>query len=324
MSDLVFKGRGPIPGYTHPPDSPIDDPAGYRAGAGLVSAVQVALHLGRPLLVTGEPGTGKTQLAYRIAAENRLGEVLRFDTKSTSQAQDLFYTVDTVRQFATAQLDATAGRPITPVETFITWQALGTAILRSLPAAGGDPRLQAAAAPEPQRSVVLIDEVDKASRDFPNDLLNQIERFEFRLHELDLMLRADPRLRPVVVITSNSEKQLPDAFLRRCVFHHIEFPQDSDEVEAILAQRLARVPLQGRARQELLGLFLKLRSEPGFSRKPSTSELLDWLRALAFHGVDADRPLKGQAPVLRAAAGSLFKTSEDQAELQRLLNQSFN
>lgn len=306
-----FVGRGAIPGAAAPSD-PLKDPAGYRAGDDLVRAVNVALALRMPLLVTGDPGTGKTQLAYRMAAELGLGPVLRFDTKSASQAQDLFYQFDSVRQFAQAQLDASAGRVMAAPQDFVRWQALGQAILRTL-----DPDALAAQLGAAHRhaaavqSLVLIDEIDKAPRDFPNDLLNQIENREFHLPELGAHFQAAEALAPVVVITSNSERQLPEAFLRRCVYHHIEFPKDMAELQNILGARLARLPLGGQALQDAVALFFRIREDRGFSRAPSTSELLDWLRALASAGLQDALPLAGQTVPLRAAIGSLFKTRED-------------
>jgi len=308
---LRFVGQGPIPGARVHPD-PLKDPAGYRAGDDLVRAVEVALALGMPLLVTGDPGTGKTQLAYRMAAEFGIDEVLRFDTKSSSQAPELFYQFDAIRRFAQAQLDATAGREPMPARQFVRWQALGTAILRTRDAAWMRSKLGSAEGHVgPTRSVVLIDEIDKAPRDFPNDLLNQIENREFYVPELDQTFDADPAFAPVVVITSNSEKQLPEAFLRRCVYHHIEFPKDHGELQQILGARLQRLTLPTKVQQDAVNLFFAVREDKRFSRAPSTSELLDWLRALAIAKIDPDRPLRQQPAALSAAASALFKTRED-------------
>lgn len=310
-----FKGRGDIAGYQPTEDelkTPLRNPNGYRAGEDLARAVNVALALDMPLLVTGEPGTGKTQLAYRMAAELGLGAVLRFDTKSSSQASELFYQFDSIRQFAQSQLNAAAQKPLPESREFLRIQALGGAILRTLdpvevarrigPLPGHD---------RPIRTLVLIDEVDKAPRDFPNDLLNQIENLEFTVHELGERFKADRAHAPVIVITSNSEKQLPEPFLRRCVYHHIEFPRDKVELEEILGARLSRMELEGVAFEELIKWFFKLRDDPGLTKKPSTSELLDWMRVLAQAGLDRSRSINDQRPVLRACIGSLLKTRED-------------
>jgi MoxR-like ATPase len=215
-----FRGEGPIPGHVHRGD-PLRDPAGYRAGPELANAVNVALALNMPLLVTGEPGTGKTQLAFRIAAELGLGAVLRFDTKSSAQAHELFYHFDTVRQFAQSQLNALRQQEMPAPAGFLRLNALGQAIVRTLPPAevmarlgpgfaaaqgdgqgGGDGDGEGAgsgggdaSAAQPQRSLVLIDEIDKAPRDFPNDLLNQIEDMAFAIPELGVQFRAPRRRR---------------------------------------------------------------------------------------------------------------------------------
>lgn len=310
-----FKGHGDISGYQPGSEdlaNPLRNPNGYRASIDLARAVNVALALDMPLLVTGEPGTGKTQLAYRMAAELGLGALLRFDTKSSSQAAELFYQFDSIRQFAQSQLNAAAGKALPQARDFLRIQALGSAILRTLEPA--DVARRVGALPghaRPVRTLVLIDEVDKAPRDFPNDLLNQIENLEFSVHELGEHFKADRAHAPVIVITSNSEKQLPEPFLRRCVYHHIEFPKDAQELEAILAARLSRLHVQGKAHGELLRWFFRLREDLALSKKPSTSELLDWLRVLAQAGLEPARGIEQQRDVLHACLGSLLKTRED-------------
>ena len=311
-----FRGHGPISSTERNPlltdVDPLRDPQGYRAGPDLANAVNVALALQMPLLVTGEPGTGKTQLAYRLAAELGKQEVLRFDTKSSSQANELFYQFDTVRQFAQSQLNAASGKPLPAAHEFLRIAAMGHAILRTL-----DPKEVAAklgsspAHAAPVASVVMIDEIDKAPRDFPNDLLNQIENLEFTIPELGCSFKARREFAPIVIITSNSEKQLPEPFLRRCVYHNIEFPSDQAEIEAILGARLQRLQLGGVAYKEALEFFFKLRAHTALAKKPSTSELLDWLQALTKAGFVMDRRFAEQRPVLEACIGTLLKTAED-------------
>lgn len=316
MTFEIFRGHGPIEGSSSNPllagVNPLRDPQGYRAGSDLTSAVNMAMALQMPLLVTGEPGTGKTQLAYRLAAELGKSEVLRFDTKSSSQANELFYQFDNVRQFAQSQLNAAAGKLLPEPREFLHLAAMGHAILRTLDPDLVEERLgQSMRHAEPTSSVVIIDEIDKAPRDFPNDLLNQIENLEFFIPELGYTFTADHAFSPIVIITSNSEKQLPEAFLRRCVYHNIEFPNDQTEIEAILGARLQRLQLKGIAYDEALALFFKLRNHSALIKKPSTSELLDWLRALSSAGLVLDTPLKEQQPLLEVCLGTLLKTSDD-------------
>lgn len=314
-----FTGRGSVPGLSVIGDGcgdPLHDPAGYIASEALAQAVNVALAVGRPLLVTGEPGTGKTELAYRIAAELQLGDVLRFDTKSSSQAGDLFYQFDSVRQFAQVQLDVALKREPTPARHFLRFQAFGRAILRTLPpdTVRTDFGLDEGLA-EPRRSLVLVDELDKAPRDFPNDLLNQIANLEFNIPEIgcDQPVRANRNLAPFVLITSNSEKQLPDAFLRRCVYHHIEFPRDRGELTRILGGRLGSIALNGPVVDRLMDWFLGVREGISLEKKPSTSELLDWMRALRSAGLKSDASLEApsQKALVEKTLGCLFKTQRD-------------
>ena len=319
MSFDRFKGQGDI-AHAASVSDPLKDPAGYRASPELARAVNVALALQMPLLVTGDPGTGKTQLAYRIAAELGLGEVRRFNTKSSSTATELFYQFDSVRQFAQSQLNAAARQPLPAARDFLRPQALGAAILATLDPAFVEQQLGTAHRhAQAVQSLVLIDEIDKAPRDFPNDLLNQIEELEFQVPELGAHFKADRKLLPVVVITSNSERQLPEAFLRRCVYHHIEFPKTLVALQTMLGPRLQTLQLDSATLSAAAARFFSLRSDKTFSRAPSTSELLDWLRALRAHGLREGVPFEQQTAALAAAVGSLYKTREDLAHAAKLM-----
>jgi MoxR-like ATPase len=292
------------------PRAALVDPAGYRADAGLVDAVNVAVLLGQPLLLTGEPGTGKTQLAYSLAWELGLGEPLVFETKSTSVSRDLFYTFDSLGRFAAVQ----AGGGRSAVE-YVTYNALGAAIVRANERAAVASLLPSDFVHDgPRRSVVLIDEVDKAPRDFPNDILNEIERLYFKLPELDNARIEAPRAAaPLVVLTSNSERNLPDAFLRRCVFYDIPFPEP-DRLAEIVAVRLGRfVRATSPLLAESLGFFGWLRSaENALRKRPGTAELLDWLSALAAIGASPDRGLRAQEALALRTVPALLKTADDQ------------
>lgn len=258
----------------------------YLADAQLVSAVNTALIVEQPLLVTGEPGTGKTTLAWSVAAELGLGPVLRFHTRSDHQASDAFYEIDNLLRFYHAQSgDPRAAKP----EHYVKWNALGEAI-RS-----------------PTRRLVLIDEIDKAPRDFPNDLLDEIDQMEFKVPSLDMAFKATER--PVVIITSNSERQLPDPFLRRCVFHRIAFP-DATRLKQILQERLGHLDLPRALVDAAVARFETIRSLPGLEKKPATGELLAWVRTLQATGVDA-KALEAKIVAETPAHEALLKTESD-------------
>ncbi len=258
----------------------------YLASPALVNAVNAALAVEQPLLVTGKAGTGKTVLAFSIAAELELGDVEVFAVRSDHQGRDLLYEIDNLQRFYDAQVSDPHARDR---GNYLRLGPLGRAFRSE------------------ERKVVLIDEVDKAPRDFPNDLLNALDRMELRIPELDI---AEPaRHRPVVVITSNRESQLPDPFLRRCVFHHIE-PPDEHSLLAILQERLGHLELTRALAERIVRRFTALREFPGLLKEPSTSEMLTWARIL-HHARVTDGELEGELRDLPYIC-ALLKVQEDQ------------
>ena len=299
----------------------------YEADEPLKQAVNAALLLDMPLLLTGEPGTGKTQLAEKLAAELGI-DLWTFETKSSSTAAELFYSHDHLRRFQAAQPGATEG-DLSPLR-FIEYGPLGRAILQGLPRDKAANWFYRGQLPiwcrheSPRRAVVLIDEIDKASSDFPNDLLNEIERHYFRVPELDgealddgevrveSRVEADRDFRPIIVITSNSEKQLPDAFLRRCLFHHLQ-PMDRERLARITAVRLAGSVsglAAGRLLQEALTLYFELREGYDLRKKPSTAEFLAFVVGLVKQGAKPGDALT--SALARSLQSTLVKSPEDQ------------
>ncbi|MER9456627.1 MoxR family ATPase [Mesorhizobium sp. M0478] len=314
----------------------------YVFNPDLIAAVDVARGLGRPLLVSGEPGCGKTELGYAIARRLGIPRVHFFSTKSNSEARDLFYTYDAIGRFRHAQGD---GAQVAPdVADYIEFQALGRAILDAHDRKDID-RLLVGRRPyqpleKPGPTVVIIDEVDKASRDFPNDVLREIEDLAFRVPELSGRIAGEAETpgslpaeqRPIVVITSNEERQLPDAFLRRCVFHEIAFPTDEKILRAIIASGLRKKfgkkqepPGQGvemkydlpdKDKDSLLRLFNNFRNEP-LEKKPGISELIDAAALLAYPPAQA--PRAKLAARMQEIGPALAKLKNDRMTLGKLL-----
>ena len=326
----LFRGDGrqnPELGVQLPPPlyAKLRQPDRYLVDDGLRDACNVALLLGQPLLLTGEPGTGKSRFAYALAWEFGLGDPLVFEVKSTSTARSLFYQYDALQRYQDIQSGILAKDA--PPTNYLTIQALGQAIINShapadLPAAIAGLAHSGA----PRRSVVLLDEVDKAPRDFPNDVLNELEDLYFRIPELgDLRLQAKPELRPLMVLTSNSERDLPDAFLRRCVYYHLPFP-DREKLEEIVALQLQEFPASTPLNRDAIALFLKLR-EPssGLRKKPATAELLLWLltlqRLLGESGEANGLRGNGQKEAVQRSLSSLIKTADDRDQAEKLVNQ---
>jgi MoxR-like ATPase len=329
MKFPLYTGNGIKPETTEPIQLPISKrskflaPEKYMADPGLKDACNVALLLGQPLLLTGDPGTGKTQFAYSLAWELGLDVPLKFEVKSTSVARDLFYTYDALKRFQDIQTKTTGIELL----NYINFQALGLAILRTRESREvEDLLLPEALHTRKSRSVVLIDEIDKAPRDFPNDLLNELEHLYFRVAELkNDKIEVDPKFQPIIIITSNSERDLPEAFLRRCIYFNITFPS-SDRLQEIVANHWGVNTSSSRFLQDALDLFYRLRSpQSALRKKPSTAELLSWLLTLqAFkdnnhEGSNDDFLIK--SGILPRTLSSLIKTTEDQEKAQIIVEQ---
>ena len=264
----------------------------YVAPDDLKIAVNAAITLQRPLLVKGEPGTGKTVLALEVA--RALGvPILEWHIKSTTKASQGLYDYDAVSRLRDSQL---GDERVKDIRNYIKRGKLWDAFDMDV------------------RPVLLIDEIDKADIEFPNDLLQELDRMEFFVYETGETVRA--RNRPIVIITSNNEKELPDAFLRRCFFHYIKFP-DPETMRAIVEVHFPG--LKGRLVGEALRVFYELREVPGLKKKPSTSELLDWLKLLLNEDV-APETLRESDPrkVIPPLAGALVKNEQDAHLLERL------
>ena len=269
-----------------------DGTSNYIATDDLKIAVNAAVALERPLLIKGEPGTGKTVLAYEIAKAMN-APLITWHIKSTTKAHNGLYEYDAVSRLRDSQLGE---ERVHDVRNYLKpgklWEAFTA----------------------PNRPVLLIDEIDKADIEFPNDLLQELDRMEFYVQETDETIRAE--VRPVVIITSNNEKELPDAFLRRCFFHYIRFPDDQT-MKAIVDVHFPGI--KPRLVSEALKTFYEIRDTPGLKKKPSTSELLDWLKLLLVDDVDPGT-LREKSPnkLIPPLHGALLKNEQDVHLFERL------
>ncbi len=264
----------------------------YVATADLKVAVNAAITLQRPLLVKGEPGTGKTILAYEIA--RALGrDLITWHIKSTTKAQQGLYEYDAVSRLRDSQL---GDARVHDIKNYIVKGKLWEAFTA------------------PGHPILLIDEIDKADIEFPNDLLLELDRMEFFVYETGETIKAEQR--PIVIITSNNEKELPDAFLRRCFFHYIRFP-DRETMQSIVEVHFPKV--QQELVREALTVFYDVRETPGLKKKPSTSELLDWLKLLMHEDLPLD-VLKSRDTnkLIPPLAGALLKNEQDVHLFERL------
>ena len=264
---------------------------GYIAAPDLAVAVNAAVVLGRPLLVKGEPGTGKTELARQVSASLGM-ELIEWHVKSTTRAQQGLYEYDAVSRLRDSQL---GDARVHDVQNYIRrgklWQAFDA----------------------PERVVLLIDEIDKADIEFPNDLLQELDRMEFHVYETGATVKA--RQRPVVIITSNNEKELPDAFLRRCFFHYIRFP-DAETLAAII--RVHFPDIKENLLTAALTEFFAIRETSGLKKKPSTSEVLDWLKLILAEDLAPEDLARDSRHLLPKLHGALLKNEQDVQLFERL------
>ncbi len=297
-------GQRELPAFEYNPR--LSDPSLYNPSQALTDAVNVALSLGQPLLLTGEPGTGKTQLAHHIAWYFKLGKPLVFNAQTTSQASELFYQYDALGHFQYSQNNPEVLSPEELERRFIRYVGLGGAIRSD------------------KREVVLIDEIDKAPRDLPNDVLAAIEDLEFTVPEIGKTYKTDTANRPIIVITSNSEKNLPDPFLRRVVYFHIPFPDAAALLEIVNGKVNG---LSASELQTIIKHFEGIRDsrELKLKKAPATAELIYWTMLLQKLNFDVNklanlsRLSETEREQLAMSYSVLAKTKEDLIALQETL-----
>ncbi|MEM9888342.1 MAG: MoxR family ATPase [Bacteroidota bacterium] len=284
----------------------INDPNLYIPSKGLVNAVNVALALGQPLLLTGEPGTGKTRLAFHIAHIFNLGKPLIFNAQTTSTMKDLFYRYDALGHFQFCQTNQTLLGKEDVEARFIRYQGLGQAIK------------------EKQRAVVLIDEIDKAPRDLPNDVLAALEDLAFTVTETGKSYRSAPDNRPIIIMTSNSEKNLPDAFLRRVTYYHIPFPDRATLLKILQSKSSRSSDMDLEAVIKHFELIRKGRKAK-LKKNPATAELIYWAQLLGKLGIDTSKLAKidqlsaDDKEKLAISYSVLAKNKEDLEALKKLV-----
>ena len=272
------------------------DTKNYISTADLNIAVNASISLEKPLLVKGEPGTGKTELARQIAESLGL-EIIEWNIKSTTKAQQGLYEYDAISRLRDSQLN----KNVTDISKYIKKGKIWNAFESK------------------KKTVLLIDEIDKADIEFPNDLLQELDKMEFYVYEIDKLVRSNNR--PIVIITSNNEKELPEAFLRRCFFHYIKFP-DMNTLKKIVRVHFPDI------KKSLLDIALKnffqIRDVPGLKKKPSTSEALDWIKLLLVEDLDATDIKKEGNKLLPKLYGALIKNEQDIQLFEQLAFMSRN